>query len=205
MGLSLDETSVWPINRSLEVGSVACVTVAMYVKTSMHNANLKQIFVVCSVLTTVGSVAAAGMLGLAFLGVGWDSVLFDSLLAVTVVSTFGLITGTVGLLTRRKWPIVVLIFSTAYIPVAFLSLTLFGSTPPSGWWPLLPVSLIEIALGGISSSVGHTVSRRKRISQYSFCLATVQERITRNRNNGSGSSLFGPRPRLYCRVVHCWA
>jgi hypothetical protein len=111
----------------------------MYVKTSMRNGNREGIFVVCSVLTTIGSVAAAGMLGVLFLSVGWNSVLFDSLLAVTVVSTFGLITGTVGLLiARRKWPIIVLIFSSAYIPIVFLSAPLFGFAPRSGWWPFLP-------------------------------------------------------------------
>jgi hypothetical protein len=123
----------------------------MYVKTSMRNGNREGIFVVCSVLTTIGSVAFAVMLGGLFLSVGWNSVLLDSLLAISVLSTFGLITGTVGLLiTRRKWPIIVLIFSSAYIPIAFLSATLLGFAPRSGWWPFLPLSLVEMVLGCIA-------------------------------------------------------
>lgn len=98
-------------------------------------------------LTSVGSVAAAAMECLVFLGVGWDSVGFDSLLAVTILSTIGLITGTVGLLTRRTWPTTILILSSVYIPVGLVLLTLRGFAPPGAWWLLLPLSLIEIALG----------------------------------------------------------
>lgn len=104
-------------------------------------------FICCSLLTTFGSIAAAGMEFIAFLGTGWDSVPFDCLLGITILSTLGLITGTVGLLTRRVWPTVVLIASSIYMPVALVLLTMGGYAPPGAWWLLLPVSLVEITVG----------------------------------------------------------
>ena len=80
------------------------------------------------------------------LGVGWDELSFDSLLALTLLSTLGLLVGTSALLDRRKWSKTLLLLSSIYIPVSFLILTVRNFTPPLGWWPLLPLSLTEISL-----------------------------------------------------------
>jgi len=80
------------------------------------------------------------------LGVGWDELSFDSLLALTLLSTVGLLVGTSALLGRRKWSKTLLLLSSIYMPVSFLILTVRNFTPPLGWWPLLPLSLTDIFL-----------------------------------------------------------
>lgn len=113
----------------------------------MESAHSELSLFVCSVLTTLGSFAAATMEGLVFLGVGWDSGLFDFLLVVTLLSSLGLVVGTAGLLVGRAWAMVTVIIASAYIPIALITLTLEGFAPPAGWWLLLPLSLCEIAFG----------------------------------------------------------
>ena len=107
---------------------------------------LEVIFFWCTVLTAFGSVAATAMEWLVFLGIGWDYISFNCLLGLTILSTFGLAIGAVGLRLRRRWANAVLLASCIYIPVAFVALTIRDFTPPAGWWPLLPLSLIEILL-----------------------------------------------------------
>jgi hypothetical protein len=107
---------------------------------------VEPIFLWCTVLTTLGSIAASLMEVIILLGVGWDELSFDSLLALTLLSTVGLLVGTSALLGRRKWSKTLLLLSSIYMPVSFLILTVRNFTPPLGWWPLLPLSLTDIFL-----------------------------------------------------------
>jgi hypothetical protein len=66
------------------------------------------------------------------------------LLLVAILSALGLIVEHRVCLFRR-WPLVLLVLSSGYIPVALISLTIKGYTPPAAWWLLLPLSLAEIA------------------------------------------------------------
>lgn len=101
----------------------------------------------CTVLTALGSVAALLMEFLVLLGVGWDYALFDFLLVVTISSTFGLAVGAYYLFIGDPRANIAVVLSCLYIPIAFIVLTVDGFTPAAGWWPLLPLSLIEIVFG----------------------------------------------------------
>lgn len=103
----------------------------------------------------LGSVAASLMELLAFIGIGWDYASLDFLLAFTISSTFGLVVGAYGMFVGHRWANTVIVLSCLYIPAAFIVLTIKGFAPPAGWWPLLPLSLIEIISGlfGVRRSV----------------------------------------------------
>jgi len=111
----------------------------------------------CTALTALGSIAAALMEFLVFLGVGWDSLSFDCLLVITVLSIAGLLTGVAILSDRPKTARIVLILSSAYLPLAFLILTFRGFAPPLGWWLLLPLSVAEISLSFLDLLVFSTL------------------------------------------------
>ena len=94
----------------------------------------------CAVLTTLGSIAASLMEWIILLGLGWGEPSFDILLVLTLLSTLGLLIGTLALLNHRRWTKTFLLLSSIYVPVAFTILTVRDFTPPLGWWPLLPLS-----------------------------------------------------------------
>lgn len=103
---------------------------------------LKFLYVALSILTALGSVAAAGMEFLILLGVGWDSFPFDVLLIATALSTAGLIAGTFGLIDERRWADPLLLASSLYIPTALIGISVISPSfaPPShGGLYFLPV------------------------------------------------------------------
>lgn len=104
------------------------------------------IFVWCTALTALGSIAASMMELLVFLGIGWDYASFNCLLILTLLSTIGLVVGATGLLAHRGCARTVILLSCVYIPVAFTVLTVRDFTPPAGWWLLLPLGLTNIVL-----------------------------------------------------------
>jgi hypothetical protein len=113
----------------------------------------KEFLVACTGLTLIGSGASTLMLSLIFLGVGWDSALFNLLLAVSVLSTIGLFAGFVGLINDGRWANWVLISSSLYIPIGFVVLKIEGFGPPrTFWWILLPLALAEIGIAGIAEA-----------------------------------------------------
>ena len=103
----------------------------------------ESIFFWCTVLTMVGSIGALAMEFLVFLGVGFEKPILV-LLAVTLFSTIGLLTGTVALLSHRRWARPVLFVSSIYIPVAFSILTVRGFAPPLLWWLLFLFGIVEV-------------------------------------------------------------
>jgi hypothetical protein len=114
-----------------------------------HRGKLGVIFSVCTVLMALGSCAASLMELLVFLSVGWENRPFDFLLVLTIASTLGLVAGAFGLFAGAGWANLVVLLSCLYIPVAFVVLTAKDFTPPAAWWPLLPLSLVEMLFGFI--------------------------------------------------------
>jgi hypothetical protein len=110
-------------------------------------------FLVCSVITALYSFCTFLMVGIVFLGIGWDYALYNLLLFVTFLSTVGLIAGSFALKLHLRWAPATLLCSSLYIPVAFVGLTMHGFTPPHLWWPLLPLSIAEIVLCAIGLRV----------------------------------------------------
>jgi hypothetical protein len=62
----------------------------------------------------------------------------------TLLSTIGLLTGTVALLSHRRWARAVLFVSSIYIPVAFPILTVRGVVLPLLWWLLFLLGTVEV-------------------------------------------------------------
>ena len=103
------------------------------------------IFFWCTVLTMTGSLGALLFELVAFLGIGYE-VPFLILLVSTLLSTIGLVVGTIGLISRRRWARAVLLLSSIYLPVFFSILAARGFTPPLIWWPLCFLGFIEAVL-----------------------------------------------------------
>jgi hypothetical protein len=113
----------------------------------------RNLLIACTCLTVIACGGSTLWLLLIFFGVGWDSVKFNLLLAVSVLSTIGLFVGLIGLINNGRWANWLLISSSLYIPIAFLFLTLQGFGPPRAfWWILLPLALIEIGMAGIAAA-----------------------------------------------------
>jgi len=111
------------------------------------------IFSVCTVLMALGSCAASLMELLVSFAVGWEDASFDFLFVLTIASTVGLVAGAYGLFAGNRWANLMVLLSCLYVPVAFVVLTAKDFTPPAGWWPLLPLSLVEIVFGLIGLRV----------------------------------------------------
>jgi hypothetical protein len=103
----------------------------------------ESIFFWCTVLTMVGSICALSMEFLVFLGVGFEESIVV-LLVTTLLSTIGLLTGTVALLSHRRWARAVLFVSSIYIPVAFPISTVRGVVLPLLWWLLFLLGTVEV-------------------------------------------------------------
>jgi hypothetical protein len=102
-----------------------------------------------TLLTFLG--ACVTLLYLCFIDmmIGFDSEPYDWLMALTLLATVGLFTGSLNSLsTRLDWPKLNLACSLYFVS-AFAVITVEGFGPPLGWWIVAALASAEVVMSSL--------------------------------------------------------
>jgi hypothetical protein len=99
-----------------------------------------------SLIAFISSVACMVYLIFVDMMIGFDWMPFNWLMGLTLLSTVALLFGTVYSLSENKNVALLILANSAYLPIAFIVLTVNGYGPTPFLWLFFFINLVEVAM-----------------------------------------------------------